>query len=97
VRKKEVLCRVKEERNILHTISRMKANTIGQILSRNCLLKHVVEGKIEERIHVTGRRVRRRKQLPDVIQETIGYWKLKEEALYCTLWRTSLEEAMDLM
>ena len=67
----------------------MKANTIGQILSRNCLQKHVVEGNIEVRIHVTGRQERRRKQLLDDIQETIEYWKLKEEALYRTLRRTS--------
>jgi hypothetical protein len=49
----EELHRVKEERNILHTIKRGKARWIGHILLRNCLLKHVVEGKIEERI---GRR-----------------------------------------
>jgi hypothetical protein len=34
-------------------------------LRRNCLLKHVIEGKIEERIEVTERRGRRRQQLPD--------------------------------
>jgi hypothetical protein len=32
-------------------------------LGRNCLLKHVIEGKIEGRIGVTGRRGRRHKQL----------------------------------
>jgi len=32
-------------------------------LGRNCLLKHVIEGKIEGRIRVTGRRGRRNKQL----------------------------------
>jgi hypothetical protein len=35
-----VLHRVKEERNILHTIGRRKANWIGHILGRNCLLSH---------------------------------------------------------
>jgi len=35
------------ERNILHTIKRRKANLIGYILRRNCLLTHVIEGKIE--------------------------------------------------
>jgi hypothetical protein len=39
--------RVKEERNIVHTIRRMKANYIGHILRRNCFLGHVIEGKIE--------------------------------------------------
>jgi oligoribonuclease (3'-5' exoribonuclease) len=38
----EVLHRVKEERNILHTIKRRKANWIGHMLRRNCLLKHVI-------------------------------------------------------
>jgi hypothetical protein len=61
----EVLHRVKEERNILHTIKRRKANWIGHILHSNCLLKYIIEGMIEERIEVTGRRRRRRKQLLD--------------------------------
>jgi hypothetical protein len=50
-------------------------------LRRNCLLKHVVEGKIDGRIEVTGRRGRRRKQLLDELKETRGYMKLKEEAI----------------
>jgi coproporphyrinogen III oxidase len=45
VRNEEVLQRVKEERNIVHTVKRRKANWIGHILRRNCLLKHVIEGK----------------------------------------------------
>jgi hypothetical protein len=49
------------------------------------LLKHVIEGKIEERIEVTGRR---RKQLLDDLKEKRGYWQLKEEALDYTLWRS---------
>jgi hypothetical protein len=56
VRNGEVLHRVKEERNIVHTIKRRKANWIGHILRRNGLLKHVIEGKLEERIEMTGRR-----------------------------------------
>jgi hypothetical protein len=47
VRNEEVLQRVKEEWNILHTINRRKANWIGHILRRNCLLKHFIKGKIE--------------------------------------------------
>jgi hypothetical protein len=88
VRNEEVLHRVREERNIVHTIKRRKANWIGHILRRNCLLKHVIEGKIEGRIEVTGRRRRRRKQLPDYLNATRRYWKLKEEARDRTLWRT---------
>jgi hypothetical protein len=65
VRKEEVLNRVKDDRNILYKIKRRKANWIGQILRGNCLLKHVIEGQLEGRIEMTGRRGRRRKQLLD--------------------------------
>ena len=47
VRNKEVLLRVKEQRNILHEISKGKANWMGHILCRNCLLQQVIEGKIK--------------------------------------------------
>jgi heme exporter protein D len=43
VRNEEVLHRVKEKRNILREIKRRKANWIGHILYRNCLLKHATE------------------------------------------------------
>jgi hypothetical protein len=55
VRNEEVLQKVKEERNIIPTIKRRKANWIDHILRRNCLLKHVIEGKLEGRIEMTGR------------------------------------------
>jgi hypothetical protein len=42
------LHRLKEERNILQTIKRRKANWIGHGLRRNCLLKHAIERKIRE-------------------------------------------------
>jgi hypothetical protein len=38
VRNEEVLLRVKEYRNIVHGIRKRKANWIGHILCRNCLL-----------------------------------------------------------
>jgi len=47
VRNEEVLLRVEEKRNILHEISKWKTNWIGHILSRNCLLQRVIEGKIK--------------------------------------------------
>jgi hypothetical protein len=65
VRNEEVFRRVKEDRNIINTIKMRKANWIGHILCRNFLLKHVIEGKIEGRIEMTGRRGRRRNQLLD--------------------------------
>jgi hypothetical protein len=54
----------------------------------NCLLKHIIEGKVEGGIEVTGRQGRRSKQLLDDLNEIREYWKLKEEALDLTLWRT---------
>ena len=56
VRNEEVLLRVNEQRNILHEIRNWKANWIGHILRRNCLLKQVIEGKIKEEMEVTRRR-----------------------------------------
>jgi hypothetical protein len=50
----EVYHRVEEERSILHAIKRRKANWVGRILGTNCLIKQVLEGKIEGRIEVTG-------------------------------------------
>jgi len=49
VKNDEVLLGVKEQRNILHEISKRKANWIGHISRRNCLLKRVIEGKIKGR------------------------------------------------
>jgi len=43
----EVLLGVKEQRNILHEISKRKCKWIGHILRRNCLLQRVIEGKIK--------------------------------------------------
>ena len=63
MRNENVLHNVKEERNILHTIKRRKDNSIPHILTRNCPLKHVIEGKTEEMTKLMGRRERRRKQI----------------------------------
>ena len=49
MRNEVFLFTAKKERNILHTIKRRKANWIGHILRRNCLLNHDIRGKIEER------------------------------------------------
>jgi hypothetical protein len=87
VRNEEVLLRVKGQRNILHEISKRKANWIGHILCRNCLLKRVTEGKVKGGIEVTGRRRRKRSKLLDDFKERRGYSHLKEEALDRTVWR----------
>jgi hypothetical protein len=87
VRNGEELHRVKEERNILHEIRKRKANWIGHILRRNCLLKHVFEGKIKGQTEVKRRRGRRHKKLLDDLGDRRGYSSLKEEALDRIKWR----------
>jgi len=57
---------------------------IGHIFHRSCLLKHVIEGKIE----MTVRRGRRSKQLLDNLKEKRGYCKLKDKVLDRIPWRT---------
>ena len=84
MRNEEVLLRVNEQRSILHEISKRKANWIGYILRRNCLLQQVIEGKIKGGTEMTGRRGRRRRKL---LKERRGYSHSKEEALDRTTWR----------
>ena len=88
VRCEVLLHRVKQERNILHTVKRRKDKWIGHILYRNCLLKHATEGEPERMIEVTGRRGRNGQQLLYDLKEKRGYWKLKQEALDRTVCRT---------
>jgi hypothetical protein len=87
VRNEEVLFRVNEQRNILHEKRKRKANWIGHILRRNCLLKQVIERKIKGEMEVTRRRGRRRKTLLEDFKDRRGYSHLKEEALDRTMWR----------
>jgi hypothetical protein len=87
VRNEEVLLRVQEQRNILHEISKRKANWTGQISRGNCLQQQVIEGKIKGGTEVTRRRGRRSRKVLDVLKESRGYSHLKEEALDPTVWR----------
>jgi hypothetical protein len=61
--KKRVLHTVKEERNILLIMRR--TNMIGHMLRRKCLLKRVIEGKMEGKT----RRGTRHQQLRDDLKE----------------------------
>ena len=70
-----------------HEIRKRKANWIGHIFRRNCLLQRVTEGKIKGGTEVTRRRGRRRRKLLDYLKERRGYSYLKEEALDRTMWR----------
>ena len=65
----------------------LKANWIGYILRRNCLLKQVVKGKVKGEIEVTRRQGRRRKKLLGGLKDRRGYCHLKEEAVDRNMWR----------
>ena len=84
--KNDVLLRVKEQTNILHEISKRKANWIGHVLRRNCLIQKAIEEKIEGGIEMRGRRGRRRRKLLDDLKEKRGYSDLKEKALDRIMW-----------
>jgi len=73
----ELLHWVKEERNVLHTIKRRKANWNGHILCGDCFLKYIIEGRIGGRVQMSARRGRRRKKLLDDVKKLTGCWKLK--------------------
>jgi hypothetical protein len=81
VQNKELLLGVKEQWNILHEISKRKANWIGHIMHKNCLLRQVIEGKIKGGIEVAGGRGRRRRKLLDDLKVRRGYSHLKDEVL----------------
>jgi hypothetical protein len=95
VRNEEVLLRVNEHRDILHETRKQKANWIGHILHRNCLLKQNIKGKIKGEMEVTIRRGRIRKKLLDDLEDRRGYCHLMGEALDRSMWRNFLEEALE--
>jgi hypothetical protein len=50
-------------------MKRRKANWIGNIWYGDCIVEHVIQGKIEVRIEVKGRRGKRCTQLVDDLKE----------------------------
>ena len=72
----------------MRRVKRDKVNWIGYSWCGNCLLKQVIEGNVQGKIEVTGRRGRRCKQLIGERNEKRVYCKLEEEALDRTVWRT---------
>jgi hypothetical protein len=53
--------RVKEKTNNLHKIKRRRVNSTGLILSRNCLLEHVIEEREDEEEGLSSYRMTLRK------------------------------------
>jgi hypothetical protein len=82
----EKLNNLKEKRDILEGWG----NGFGHIVRSNCSLKHIIKGKMEGAIEVTGRRRRRRESLLADLNKKRGRWKMKKEAQNPTLWRISL-------
>jgi hypothetical protein len=80
VRNEDVLLRVKEQRNTLHEVRKRKANWMGHILRRNCLLQRAIEGKIQRGIEVTGRQGGRRRKLLDDLKEKERILAFEEES-----------------
>ena len=78
-----------EEKNILHTIRRRKNNWVFHIVPWNCLLKHVIEGKVEGK----RRRRRRRKDILEGLKEKGMQLNLKEEILDRTVRRARFGRA----
>jgi hypothetical protein len=66
----KVLHGVNEERNCLPAVQRRKGKWIGHILHRNCFLKQAIEGNVDGRVVVMGRREERRRQLLEDLKET---------------------------
>jgi hypothetical protein len=71
VRNEEVFIQSQGEEKQPTCNKRKEANWIGHIVHRNCLLKHVIEGK-------AGIQGRGCKQLLEYLKEMRGYRKLKE-------------------
>ena len=72
----EVLERIGEKRTLLNNILRRKANCIGHILRRNCLVLDDIEGQMTE-VKGIGRTY-----LFDDLRNRRIYWVIKEEAEY---------------
>jgi len=53
--------------------TRRKANWIGNMLCRKCLLIHIIQGKREGRLELLGRRGRRHKWLLNDLKEKKEY------------------------
>ena len=65
LKNEEVIHKINKERNALHKTNRRKDNCFGHFLRRNCLVKDLIEGRIEGK----RGRGRRRKPLLDELKK----------------------------
>jgi hypothetical protein len=94
VKNEKILYNVKEENNSLHKIRKRKAILDWSLLTYELPSKTRYWRHVEKRVEVTWRGGRRRKQWLDDLKEMRGYWKLEEEALNRTLWRTRFKKIL---
>jgi len=87
VSNEEVLSLVQEQRSLVYVIKQRQANWIGHVLRHDCLLKTVLEGKMEGR----GPRGKPRRKMLDLLVEQedkkISYEELKRGAQSRVGWR----------
>ena len=83
VTNEQILERKGEKRTLLNNILRRKANCIGHILTRNCLLHDGIEGQMTE-VKGAGRG---RTQLLDDLRNRRRYWELNVEAEDRKRWK----------
>jgi hypothetical protein len=62
----------------------------------NCLIKHIIEGKVEGRVKVAGRLGRRRKELLDDLKEKVYIENWKRKYYFTFSGELALEDSMDL-
>jgi hypothetical protein len=69
-----------EQRDIIHEISKRKANWVVHILRRNCLLQQVTEGKIKGG----------KKWQEDKEEDVGSYWMTLKKGEDTHIWRRKL-------
>jgi hypothetical protein len=81
VKRKKYDTESREERNIVHAIKRRKADWIGYILRRNCLVIHaskkIYKGGEDEEEDVRSCRMK----LQDDFKQKVAYLNVEEEAV----------------
>ena len=65
-------------------------------MRKNCLINHVIKGKIEERMKVTGRRERPRRQLLNAFEEQAGTVNCKRKHQIAPCSELALEQSVDV-
>ena len=90
VTNEEVLERRGDKRTLLNNNLHRKANWVGHVLRRNCLLHDAIEGQLAE-VKGVGRRST---QLLDDLRNRKGYWELKEEVEDRKRWKRQFIKRM---